>query len=118
MGRAAAIVGYLNTEQCQSTSKMSYLNMSWQPVKSVSYRDPRDPAMVTTRLRAVVSRTVSTQAEVLHRHVCAYPSLWLPLQRVMGGRDNTCIRCEQVNYLLILMADEGRSSKAKDYKGI
>ena len=65
--------------------------------------------MVSTRQRACSEKTVATQREGLPRNVAVQVSgcreclsLLLPGE---GGRDSTCVRCEQVDELLSLVVE-------------
>ena len=67
------------------------------------------PAMVSTHAKAVARRSVGTQMEVPHKHTAVQVfgcreclSLALVLE---DSRDNSCVRCNQVNDLLSLVAE-------------
>ena len=69
----------------------------------------RDPAAVATRSKAAVKKPVGTQTGAPHKHMGLQASgckecrsLALAME---GSGDNTYVRCEQVNDLLILVAE-------------
>jgi len=66
-------------------------------------------AMVSTRTKAVASRSVGSQTEVLHKHMAVQVSgcrECLSLALVPeDSRNNCCVRCNGVNDLLSLVAE-------------
>lgn len=64
--------------------------------------------MVATWPEAV-RKTVGTQTEAPHKHVGVQDAgcreCWSLALAAEGGGENTCVRCEQVNDLLCLMAE-------------
>ena len=65
--------------------------------------------MVSTRPKAVARRNVATQTELTRKHTAVQVSgcrECLSLSAVPeGGRDTTCVRCDQVDDLLGLVAE-------------
>ena len=65
--------------------------------------------MVSTRQKALVKKNIPTQTKCLSKNVAvqasrfgSYLSLLLPLE---GGRDTTCVRCEQVEVLFSMIVE-------------
>ncbi|XP_054044411.1 uncharacterized protein LOC128904316 isoform X1 [Rissa tridactyla] len=65
--------------------------------------------MVATRSKAAVKKTVGTQTEAPHEHMGVQASGCRVCRSLAvateGSGDNTCVRCEQVNDLLVLVAE-------------
>ncbi|PKU34566.1 zinc finger and btb domain-containing protein 49-like [Limosa lapponica baueri] len=65
--------------------------------------------MVATRSKAAVRKAVGTHTEPPRKHVGVQASgcreCWSLALAMEGSGDNTCVRCEQVNDLLIQVAE-------------
>ena len=65
--------------------------------------------MVSTRIKTTISKNVVTQTELTHKHAeVQVPGCrgWLS-QSILseGSSDNTCVRCDQLDDLLSLVAE-------------
>ncbi|XP_009323404.1 PREDICTED: deleted in autism protein 1 [Pygoscelis adeliae] len=88
-----------------------------------SHRPPRrGPAMVSTRLKAVTRRNVATQTKPSRKQAAVQVSgcrECLSLSAVAeGGRDDTCVRCDQVDDLLGLVVELKEEATQKDAPNI
>jgi len=78
--------------------------------------------MVSTRLKAIARKSVGTQMEVPHKCTAVQVSgcrECLRLALVLeGSRDSSCVWCEQVSDLLILVAELKGSGEIKEHQGV